>query len=151
MYKKILVPLDGSKRAEAIMPHVEELAHRYGATAILLQVVDSTHMVAGPYGEIPDYQTYLDDLKNREEEAKQYLAGWQGILSAQDITAVAKVEMGAIVDGIMSVAERENADLIAMSSHGRTGLSRVFYGSVAAGLLHRTDRPLMLIRAATDG
>ena len=48
------------------------------------------------------------------------------------------------------MAARENADLIAMASHGRTGLGRVFYGSVAAGVLHRADRPLLLIRAQDE-
>ncbi|MCB0130889.1 MAG: universal stress protein, partial [Caldilineaceae bacterium] len=48
----------------------------------------------------------------------------------------------------LDVAERENADLVAMASHGRTGLARVFYGSVAAGLLHAADRPLLVVRAA---
>ena len=48
---------------------------------------------------------------------------------------------------IIDVAEREDADLIAMASHGHTGLARVFYGSVAAGVLNKADRPLLLIRA----
>ena len=51
------------------------------------------------------------------------------------------------VEAIIKTAEREKADLIALTSHGRTGLSRVFYGSVAAGVLHRIDRPLLLIRS----
>jgi predicted polyphosphate/ATP-dependent NAD kinase len=53
-------------------------------------------------------------------------------------------------DPILSVAKREGADLVAMSSHGRTGLARVFYGSVASGVLHNVDRPLLLIRAAAE-
>jgi nucleotide-binding universal stress UspA family protein len=57
---------------------------------------------------------------------------------------------GAIVAEIIDAAEREGADLIAMASHGRTGLARVFYGSVAAGVLHRVDRPLLLVRSEGD-
>lgn len=52
-----------------------------------------------------------------------------------------------MVSTLLAVAERENADLIGLASHGRTGLGRVFYGSVAAGLLNQTDHPLLLIRA----
>jgi nucleotide-binding universal stress UspA family protein len=52
-----------------------------------------------------------------------------------------------VVEAILKAAEQENVDLIAMSSHGRSGLSRVFYGSVAAGLLQRIDRPLLIIRS----
>ncbi|MDP8287440.1 MAG: universal stress protein [Candidatus Electryonea clarkiae] len=47
----------------------------------------------------------------------------------------------------MEIADREDIDLIAMASHGRSGLSRVYYGSVAASLLHLVDRPLLLVRA----
>ena len=63
------------------------------------------------------------------------------------IEAKSVVESGPVVSVILDVAEREKADLVAMASHGRTGLSRVFYGSVAAGILHKADRPLLLIRA----
>jgi nucleotide-binding universal stress UspA family protein len=50
----------------------------------------------------------------------------------------------------LHAADDEDADLICMGSHGRSGLSRVFYGSVAAGVLHRVDRPLLLIRSQND-
>jgi nucleotide-binding universal stress UspA family protein len=59
-------------------------------------------------------------------------------------------EEGPVVRTILDVAQRENVDLIAMASHGRTGLARVYYGSVAAGVLHQVDRPLLLIRAEDD-
>jgi nucleotide-binding universal stress UspA family protein len=52
-----------------------------------------------------------------------------------------------VVETVISVAQRENADLIAMASHGRSGMSRVFYGSVAAGVLQQIDRPMLLIRS----
>ena len=149
MYNKVLVPLDGSHRAEAIMPHVEELARRYGAAVVLMQVVEPMVSMPGPYGAVPDYQTYADSLKHQMTEAKNYLAGWQGILNAKGVAAHSVVENGPIVRCIVEVADRENIDVIAMSSHGRTGLSRAFYGSVAAGLLHQTDRPLLLIRSKT--
>jgi nucleotide-binding universal stress UspA family protein len=57
------------------------------------------------------------------------------------------VTYGPVVEGIINLAEKEGVDLIALASHGRGGLSRVFYGSVAAGLLHRVDRPLLIIRS----
>ncbi|MCJ7542301.1 MAG: universal stress protein, partial [Desulfobacterales bacterium] len=57
---------------------------------------------------------------------------------------------GPAVKAIVDAAERENADLVAMASHGRTGLSRTFYGSIAAGVLQRIDRPLLLIRSRGD-
>jgi nucleotide-binding universal stress UspA family protein len=57
------------------------------------------------------------------------------------------VEESPIVSTIINVAVKHNVDIVAMASHGHTGLSHVFYGSVAAGVLHRVDRPLLLIRA----
>ena len=54
---------------------------------------------------------------------------------------------GPLLEGILNIAAQEDVDLIALASHGRGGLARVFYGSVAAGLLHRVDRPLLVIRS----
>ena len=68
-------------------------------------------------------------------------------LQARGIAVKACTESGPVVAVILDVAEREGVDLIAMASHGRTGLGRVFYGSVAEGILHKADRPLLLIRA----
>lgn len=54
---------------------------------------------------------------------------------------------GSVAQAILNASKQENADLIAMASHGRTGLSRVFYGSVAEDVLHRVDRSLLIIRS----
>jgi nucleotide-binding universal stress UspA family protein len=61
-----------------------------------------------------------------------------------------RIAYGRVVEAILHAAEREGADPIAMASHGRSGLSQVFYGSVAAGVLYRADRPLLLIRSRGD-
>ena len=65
----------------------------------------------------------------------------------KDIESQVHILYGPVVEGIISIALQEGVDLIALASHGRGGLSRVFYGSVAAGLLHRVDRPLLIIRS----
>ena len=57
------------------------------------------------------------------------------------------VAYGSAIERTIHVAEKESADLIAMTSHGGGGLTRVFYGSVAAGVLNRVDRPLLVIRS----
>ncbi|MBV7331515.1 universal stress protein [Chloroflexi bacterium TSY] len=150
MYKKILVPLDGSKRAEAIMPHVEEMAHRYEAKVILMQVVEPVYDFADAYGDINTFKRIQEETRQREEDAKAYLAGWRGILAEKGISAVAHTTFGPIVYEILNMADREKVDMIAMASHGRTGLSRAFYGSVAAGILHRTGLPLLVVRAEND-
>jgi len=145
MYKTILVPLDGSKRAERILPHVEDLARRYSATVVFLQVVEPDFPVMGlQEGYVGLYE---DGLKRRTAEAEAHVAALQGEFREQGITTRGVVVHGSVVAEILEAAEREEADLVAMASHGRTGLSRVFYGSVAAGVLHRIDRPLLLIRS----
>jgi len=144
MYKTILVPLDGSKRAEAILPHVEDLAHRYEAKVIFLEVVEPEPVVvAEPLHEAYDSKRHT----RRLVEVEYYLKARRGEFQAKGIQSQMCVGEGPVVEEIIKVAERENVDLIAMASHGRTGLPRVFYGSVAAGVLHRIDRPLLLIRS----
>jgi len=154
MYNTILVPLDGSKRAEAILPHVEELAQRYDARVIFLQVVEPIPVIVGPEGimglEGAHVTSYEEESERRTKRAESYLAALQGQFREKGIEARTLVANGPVVEEITSAAERGSADLIAMASHGRSGLSRVFYGSVAAGVLHRVDRPLLLIRSQSD-
>lgn len=145
MYKKILVPLDGSSRGEAILPHVEELASCFGAEIILLRVYEPDFSLVDPYGHpVEFYEAMQEKL---QDEVASYLEAIKKNLSIKGLTVRALVEKGPVVSMIINIAERENADLIAMASHGRTGLARVFYGSVAAGVLHQIDRPLLLVRA----
>lgn len=145
MYQKILVPLDGSRRAESILPHVEALATCLGARVVLLHVVTPPMMLVGPYDMVPVDDTAI--VQGQLAAAETYLAEWQQKLGAKGIQVQSVVEPGAVVAAIIEVAERERADLVAMASHGRSGLARAFYGSVASGVLQRIDRPLLLIRA----
>jgi len=144
MYHKILVPLDGSKRAERILPHVEEMAIAYKTKVIFLQVVEY-QMLTTAEGTFINYSD--QELVQSEKQAEAYLEGIQGEFREKNIESRTRVIYGPVVEGIISMAAQENVDLIAMASHGRGGLARVFYGSVAAGLLHRVDRPLLIIRS----
>lgn len=148
MYKTILVPLDGSKRAERILHHVEELAQRYDAKVIFLQVVEPSPIIAGPEGAY--MALYQQEFEQRAKQAESYLTAHQGEFREKGIEAQARVVHGPVVEAIIQAAESEGVDLIALASHGRSGLSQVFYGSVAAGVLHRVDRPLLLIRSRDD-
>jgi len=144
MYHKILVPLDGSKRAEKILPHVEELAIRYKAKVIFLQVVEYKTITTpeGAFINLSDQE--FDQAK---KQAETYLERIQQEFRNKNIESRIHVTYGQVVEGIVNMAAQEGVDLIALASHGRGGLSRVFYGSVAAGLLHRVDRPLLIIRS----
>jgi nucleotide-binding universal stress UspA family protein len=145
MYKKILVPLDGSKRAEAILPHVEELAQRYEAKVIFIQVIEPPPLVVTP-GQ-PDLVHHRQELERLTEEVNSYLMSIRGEFKQKGIDAQMELGQGPVVRAIIDTADREDVDLIALASHGRSGLAQVFYGSVAAGILQRVARPLLLIRS----
>ncbi len=145
MYKSILTPLDGSKRAESILKHVEELARRFDAKVVFLQVIEPNNFIVG--SETAFYAQYKEEVEQQNKQAEVYLAGIKGEFREKGIESKVRVVNGPIVDLIIAAAESENVDLIAIASHGRSGLSRVFYGSVAAGILNRADRPLLLIRS----
>lgn len=145
MYATILVPLDGSRRAEAIMPHAKTLATCFGAKVIILQVVEPAYIPSDPASYLPELESELNE--HRKREAENYLQSWKQRLSSQEIEAEVKVEMGPIVETIIKVSQEENVDLIAMASHGRSGFSRVIYGSVANGVLQKIDRPIFLVRS----
>jgi len=145
MYKKILVPLDGSERAESILPHVEELARCMDSEVILLRVFKAEFGQVDDYGHDPEfYEAIRAECKDK---IQAYLTDVQKERLGKTLQVQVLAEEGPVIDTILSIAEHEGADLIAMSSHGRTGLARVFYGSVAAGVLHQANRPLLLVRA----
>ena len=148
MYNTILVPLDGSARAEDILPHVVELASKYQSTVMLMRVVEikigfdgaefmsmagGTELAMAIEEDKISAETYLNEIKAR--------------LKAEGIETKTRVAFGPVVDGIILAAQQEHADLIAMASHGRTGAACVFYGCVATGVLHRVDRPLLIVRS----
>ena len=149
MYKTILVPLDGSKLAESILPYVEQTASLVNSTVVLLQVLELPHLVGLPKGEIYDALPQMTpaEVNDHLTETRRYMDGVVNRLKDKGIDARALVEYGPVVVTIMRVARQEDASLIAMASHGRGGLADVYYGSVAAGVLQRIDRPLLIVRA----
>ncbi len=149
MYDKILVPLDGSHRAERILAYVEELARNLGSSLIFLRVVEHDLSVVSDQVTTPEY--FVETLERGVKNARDYMAVLQGEYRDRGVRVKTIIEQGPVVETIIKVAESENVDLVAMASHGRSGLSRVFYGSVAAGVLHRIERPLLLVRADEGG
>jgi nucleotide-binding universal stress UspA family protein len=89
-------------------------------------------------------------LAKRTDEVTAYLEDVGQRLRTSVVSVSLRVESGTVVSHILQTAEETDADLIAMASHGRGGISRVFYGSVAAGILQRVDRPLLLIRSRRE-
>ena len=148
MYEKILVPLDGSKRAEMIRPHVRELANRFQATVILIKVVE--HIFAD--GIEQSYISVSEKAFNAKlKDNELYLEGIASRFRDKGIACETLVAHGPVVEKIIEAANTEDVDLIAMTSHGRGGLARIFYGSVAAGILNQVDRPLFIVRSRWEG
>jgi nucleotide-binding universal stress UspA family protein len=146
MYKSILVPLDGTRRSEAILPQVESLAQQCGASIILLEVLEPPppHAVV----VIPDMMK--EGAIQRASEITEYINDIQRRLSDNGHVVQAIVERGPVVDTILKVAQSTRAELIAMSSRGYTGLARLLHGSVAGEILHRSKTPLLVLHVEDD-
>ncbi len=145
MYKRILVPLDQSQRAEAILPHVEEMARCNQATVVLLHVLELRSLAYEYYGIQPEMDQLL--VAQMTQSARSYLDACKHKLAAQGIAVKTRLVNGPVVESIIQTAGEEGADLIAMSTHGRSGLSRALHGSIAAGILHQSSLPVLLIRS----
>jgi nucleotide-binding universal stress UspA family protein len=143
MYKKILVPLDGSKTAEIALPHAESLARQYDAELLLLSVISTPVVAARESLTVKTLQQQIDD---ESQEMRVYLKGLKGEFASKNIRAKAIYTIGPVVGSIIQTADAQSVDLVMIASHGRTGLKRVFFGSTAAGILNRIDQPLMVLR-----
>lgn len=141
MYKKILVPLDGSPIAEAVLPHAEALAKAESAELIILRV---PNIPAGEYIAL-DPLVASTIRKDIREEAAKYVTKTVDALKKDNIKVTGITKEGSVPDIILEVAEETHADMIAMSTHGRTGVKRWLMGSVADKIIHHTHIPVMLI------
>jgi nucleotide-binding universal stress UspA family protein len=141
MYKKILVPLDGSPLAEAALPHAEAIAKSEGAEIVLLRV--PTMPAAEFLGRDPSLAIKIQE--EEEAEAKRYVNKKMNELTKAHIKVSAITQDGPVPDTILAVAEETHADMIAMSTHGRTGVQRWLMGSVADRVIHHAHIPVILI------
>ena len=141
MYKKILVPLDGSPLAEAVLPHAEALAKSERAEIVILRVPVTP---AAEYFA-RDPQASIQIRKDIENEAEKYVNEKVLQLKKDHVKASGMTREGLAPDTILAVAEETHADIIAMSTHGRTGVQRWLMGSVADKIIHHAHIPVMLI------
>jgi nucleotide-binding universal stress UspA family protein len=139
MLSRILVPLDGSPLAEAVLPQVVELAALRKSEVLLLRVALSH---AAPGVDPVEVQV------RAVEEARSYLARIEADLTTQGLMVKSAVRYGHAVEEILDHARAAGADLIAMSTHGRTGLRRWVLGSIAESIVRRSAIPVLLLRAA---
>ena len=150
MYQKIMVPLDGSKLAECVLPHVEALATSYGTEQVIL--VSVTERIRG-YRVIEDYaqssgeRLLPEAVGKKEKQAQRYLGRIAKTLEAKGIKVLTEVLLGNPAEEIALYATNEGCDLIIMASHGRSGPSRWAYGSVADKVFRASCVHILMIRA----
>ena len=143
MYKKILVPLDGSELAKTALGQAEQLAKTFDSEIILFQVVPFMPI----YGS-PELVTPLIVDEKQKEAVEKYLANLSGEMKKRGLRVTTTVRTGQQVAGeIIDYAKEVGVDLIVMCSHGRSGISRWVLGSVALKLLTRAETPILLLRS----
>jgi len=150
LFHRVTVALDGSEEAENIIPHLERLASRFQMEVILLQVITETTFLEPvangmSYRYMPVPQEVMD---LRKKEALAYLDTIGERLVAHGIAIKTMVVLGDAGAGVIDTAQQTDSGLVAMTTHGRSGIKRWAYGSVADKVLHSGTRPLLLVRAA---
>ena len=147
-FKKILIPIDGSPFSEASIPYVKELAKETGGEIILLRVSEPPVLSADRSPAIkPSWEEYRDILMTEiQRQAEEYMEGIKANIEKSGIKVSSQAILGKAAESILQVAKKENINLIAMTTHGRTGVSRWVYGSVASRIVEESLQPVMLIR-----
>lgn len=152
MYEKILIPLDGSEVGESALPYVQDLLSKLSPEVkveiTLLQVLRPVqpHFIGGY--EVPDIAYTEQEMEETKKKAIDYLNKTGETLRSKGATVTARVSIGDASNEIIETAEEINADLIAMSTHGRSGLSKWAFGSVTDKVLRRGGRvPILTVRA----
>ncbi len=136
---RILVPLDGSKCAETIIPRVEELVSGKKKGICLLRVA-----FASTFPGVDPTEAQIKVVR----EAEEYLKGLENYLSAKGLDVDTHVRYGSEAEEILDHAAQKEIDLVAMSTHGRSGVKRFFLGSVAEKVLRHAPKPVYLVRCA---
>jgi nucleotide-binding universal stress UspA family protein len=143
MYTRILVPLDGSKTAETVLPYARSLAGKLKIPVEFLGVIDIAEMVTHIS---PEKARYLDTMiEDGVRSSKEYLSGIAKSFPGIRITCT--VEKGRAEEVIIEKGDADTGMLVAMATHGRSGINRWLLGSVAEKVLRGAANPLLLIRA----
>ena len=147
MYKKILVPLDGSELAECVLPHVESIVKGCGAEEVVfLRVAEPFHRFCGFDGCITQETMNSIDADSKLA-AEKYLSELSERTRYDGVSVKPEVIIGAPGESIAKYATEKSIDLITISTHGRSGVSRWTWGSVADRVLRSACVPVLMVRA----
>ncbi len=147
MYQKIMVPLDSSELAECVLPHVEAIARGCGVNnVVLVSVVEPVRIPPGD-----DYIFSEEEQKRMESDHKSaledYIHKLVSRLSYDGVNLQTEVITGKVAETLANYAEKNDIDLIIMATHGRSGISRWAWGSVADRILRSACVPVLMVRA----
>ena len=142
MYKRVVVPLDGSPLAEGMLRFVVDIAGPLDLEVVLLRVI---RVLPRPVTE-GVRSSVLENVEYSPADALEYLDPLAAELRRRGIRVQTKVRRGEPVEEIVDCAREVDADLIAMTTHGRSGLGRWLFGSVAEAVLREAEIPVFLMR-----
>ena len=147
MYQRVIVPLDGSERAEAALAHAVHLSRADQVPILLVRVVGYPYLEQGNWSWALQREA-IDQVVNEETaEAESYLQDVSDRLAADGLSVAYELRRGAVDRAILDGGEP--GDVIVIASHGRGGLARWFLGSVAEDVIRSAIVPVLLIRTAS--
>ena len=148
MYQHVMVPLDGSELAECVLPHVRAIALGCNIVKVtLVRVVEPLNTRGGREISIPPTKEKQQLEKRSMDIARDYLEQIEKSLKKVGVAVQSEVLHGVIVDKLIDYANTNEVDLIIVSTHGRSGVSRWVWGSVTDRILRGTCVPITMIRA----
>ena len=151
MFGTILVPLDGSELAERALPYAQQLVRQLGSRLVLLRVVNVLDLAGSQAfsGFLPA-GVFDAALEDEHRAATAYLDGVTQRMRAAGYDAEPALRTGDPAGEIVEFGRQANVSLVVMSTHGRSGLSRWVYGSVADRVLRGGTVPVLLVRATSE-
>ena len=142
MYERVIVPLDGSRLAEGILPFILQIAGPLDLEVVLVHV----DRAIAPQAIEGTRHFTVDDVAARLRRAREYLAPVAADLRERGMRVTTDVRHGEPVAEIVAAARGAEADLIAMTTHGRSGFGRLLFGSVAEAVLRQAEMPVLMMR-----
>lgn len=154
MFKRLLVPLDGSRFALRALRYAAEVAQRFSAEVILIKVIKPTTPVidagvavgVSPAAAEITVQAAREADQRNAARARRYLGGKVRAIRSRHIQSSYHVLMGDAARSIVEFSEKEKIDLVVMTTHGKSGLKRALMGSVADVVIRESGKPVLVIR-----
>jgi nucleotide-binding universal stress UspA family protein len=150
MYQKILVPLDGSDLAESVLPHVEKVARGSpGVEIVLFRVCEPPVLLADYPADLrTEWEQHVQqETDHMQQQCRVYLGEAEKKLRQAGYKITTESSLGnKVADEIVDYATRQKVDLIVLATHGRSGVSRWAFGSVATKVLQSSPVPVMVVR-----